>query len=133
MNERKHTPTEARKSGRPRTGAIRRTADGKRWQAIVTLADGSQKRLPRGGFPAGTSEARAREYALHLQEKADGMQPVEEPETKAREARRAADKWVEDWLTDREARGLTSVRENRSHWDHHLSGVLGDKHPRDWT
>jgi len=132
MTNTKHIRPAARKLGRPRTGAIRRTTDGKRWQAIVTLADGSQKRLPRGGFPLGTSEAKAREHALYLQEKADALQPTEEPAT-PRGAQSAADRWVEAWLADREARGLTSVRENGSHWKHHLAPVLEVRHPRDWT
>lgn len=123
-----------RKIGRPRIGAIRRT-DAGRWQAVVTLPDGSQRRVPHGGFPAGTSEARAREHALLLQEKADAAQPEPEPPApqKVREARRTADKRVDAWLREREGRGLTSVRENRSHWDTHLAELIGDKDPSEWT
>lgn len=123
----------ARGRGRPRVGAIRRMADGKRWQAVVTLADGTQRRLPRGGFPPGTSEARARERALYLQEKVDALEPLEEPSGRAPSAGRAADAWVNVWAKEREGRGLTSVRENRSHWENHLAELIGDKHPRDWT
>jgi integrase len=138
MNNKKHILAAARKAGRPRTGAIRRTADGKRWQAIITMQDGSQKRLPRGGFPPTMSEARAREHALVLQEKADALQPVEVAPEEAsgaaeRQGRRQADQWTETWFKEREARGLTSVRENRSHWETHLADLIGDKHPRDWT
>src|SRR5690606_39094753 len=41
--------------------------------------------------------------------------------------------WVENWLRERELEGLTSVRENRSHWEHHLAQHLGAQHPRTWT
>ncbi len=122
-----------KKIGRPRKGAIRRLPSG-RLQAVVTLVDGTQRRLPRGGFPKGTSEARAREHALYLQEKADKLEPAEaDSPTIERKERRATDRWVESWFADREARGLTSVPENRGHWDKHISEHLGDKHPRDWT
>jgi integrase len=117
-------------------GAVRKTATG-RWQAVVTLPDGSQRRLPRGGFPAGTSEAKAREYARHLAEKAEALPmdpPARDPAEKTdRSEGRAADAWIEAWFADREARGLTSVRENRGHWATHIETILGGKHARDWT
>lgn len=104
-----------KKIGRPRKGAIRRLPSG-RIQAVVTMLDGTQRRLPRGGFPKGTSEARAREHALYLQEKADKLEPAEaDPTNIERKERRATDRWVESWFQDREARGLTSVSENRGH------------------
>ena len=43
-----------RRGGRARVGTLLKTRDG-RWQAQVTLADGSRKRLPP--FAKGTSEA----------------------------------------------------------------------------
>src|SRR5690606_4237428 len=48
---------------RPRTGSLQRTKNGL-WQAVVTLADGTRKRLPP--FPAGTSRALAQERAQKL-------------------------------------------------------------------
>ena len=41
--------------------------------------------------------------------------------------------WVTAWLADRLVRGLTSTRENESHYREHVVPVLGDKHVRDWT
>ena len=41
--------------------------------------------------------------------------------------------WVDLWLAERQARGITSVRENRSHWKHHISGILGATHIRQWS
>lgn len=49
-----------RKGGRKPTGTVGKTRDG-RLQAIITLADGSRKRLKP--FPVGTSEAYAKERA----------------------------------------------------------------------
>lgn len=128
------TPTKktAARRGRPRTGAIRRTPDG-RLQPIVTFSSGQQKRLPP--LPHGTSEARAREIAAHYSEKAASL-PIHAKEPKPALARieaREAERWVETWFQDREARGLTSVRENRSHWSVHIEATFGGKHPRDWT
>lgn len=49
-----------RKGGRKATGTVAKTRDG-RLQAIITLADGTRKRLKP--FPVGTSEAYAKERA----------------------------------------------------------------------
>ncbi len=55
--------------GRPRTGTLVKTRDG-RWQALIRLPDGTRKRMPPGGFPEGTSEAFARDKARVWTEKA---------------------------------------------------------------
>jgi integrase len=41
--------------------------------------------------------------------------------------------WVDAWHDDRVARGLTSARDSKAHWDTHIAAVLGSKHPKDWT
>ena len=57
--------------------------------------------------------------------------------TKAMRAEIAAapdmSKWIETWLESRRARGHTSVRENESHWEHHIKAIVGGRHIRDWT
>ena len=52
---------------RQRTGTVIRTKSGL-WQAIVTLADGSRKRMPP--FAKGTSKALAQERAAYWSEEA---------------------------------------------------------------
>jgi hypothetical protein len=43
------------------------------------------------------------------------------------------DEWVRTWLQSRRTKGLTSVREDDSHWRVHIRPVLGDTHVREWT
>ena len=43
-----------------------------------------------------------------------------------------ADVWFDAWITARQARGITSTRDNDSHYRHHIRPVL-TKHVRDWT
>lgn len=61
------------KGGRPKTGTLVKTRGGL-WQAIVTLADGSRMRLEP--FPAGTSEAMAREKAAFWAEQLTVAKPI---------------------------------------------------------
>ncbi len=115
------------KGGRPRTGTIIKLSDG-RLQGIVTLADGSRKRLPP--FPRGTSLEMAKERTTHASELAAksgkrGSRPSVAKETAAG--------WVQVWHSDRVARGLTSADVSLGHWTHHIAAVLGSKHPREWT
>ena len=120
---------------RKATGTIRKTRTGL-WQAVVTLPGGQQKRLPPGGLPKGTSEAKAREFAAHWAQKVLELpipEPSRAPAREQQQLRREIEVWTEHWFADRVASGKTSVRENRSHWEHHISSVLGEKHPRDWT
>lgn len=137
MNDTNHKSAAPRKrGGRKRTGTIRKTRAGL-WQAVVTLPGGKQKRLPPGGLPAGTSEAKAREFAAYWSEKVTDL-PPEKPAASAKkldaiQVRRSVDAWTEAWFQDREASGKTSVRENRGHWEHHIAALLGEKHPSDWT
>src|SRR5689334_1802591 len=55
------------KPTKPKTGTIVKTRDG-RWQAMLTLSDGTRHRL--APFPKGTSEEYARERAKFWAEKA---------------------------------------------------------------
>lgn len=41
--------------------------------------------------------------------------------------RETLNEWVERWFADRELRGLTSVRDDRSHYTHHVAELLGAK------
>jgi integrase len=118
--------TEKKKNlgGRPKTGTIVKTRDG-RWQAIVTLADGSRKRMEP--FAAGTSKAMAREKAAFWAEKYAALGVVG---AATKEPRAGAAAWWHDYFEHRAARGLTPVKVM---YTAHILPVLRDKHPRDWT
>lgn len=107
---------------RKKTGTIVKTKLGL-WQAVVTMPDGSRRRLPP--FPKGTSEAMAREKAAHFAEKAAAMQPAPLPQDTSE-----SDRWWQEYFDHREAKGLTPVR---TLVVAHIAPVIGDKHPRDWT
>ena len=68
--------------GRKRSGTLTKTRDG-RWQARITLPDGSRKRLP--AFPAGTSKAKAEEALRAYVERAESV-IVERPAVYAEDA-----------------------------------------------
>jgi integrase len=106
---------------RKKTGTIVKTKLGL-WQAVVTLADGSRKRLPP--FPKGTSEAMAREKAAHYAEKAAALSAVV-----AAEQADEAEAWWADYHQHRDGRGLLSVV---GIWRKHL-WLACSKHPRDIT
>jgi integrase len=119
------------KGGRKLTGHVVKTADG-RWQALIRLADGTRKRIPP--FPAGTSEAMAREKAAALQERAKRENIVSTTKQQAlAQNPNACTDWVTAWVEERERRGLTSARDSKAHWKTHLLTVLGSNHPREWT
>ena len=117
----------ARKS----TGTIQKTKAGA-WQAIITLADGSRKRLPP--FPKGTSEAMAREKAQALAERAREM-GVKKPTAPAAPVKPAdsCERWFETWLIDRQARGYSATGDNAAHYRLHIAPSIGDKHIRTWA
>ena len=109
----------ARKS----TGTIQRTKAGA-WQAIITLADGSRKRLPP--FPKGTSEAMAREKAQALAERAREMGVKARPKPKApAPTGDSVSAWFERWSDARRMRGHTSVRDDWSRFRHHIEPLIG--------
>lgn len=108
------------KGGRPRTGTVGWTRDGRR-QAIVTLADGSRKRLDP--FPRGISEALAREKAAFYAEKWAHVHP--EPRANETAPRGTVAAWFEQFAAHRDARGLTSVRDDRGRFRRHVAPVIG--------
>lgn len=117
--------------GRPRTGTVVKTRDG-RLQAIISLPGGGRKRLPP--FPRGTSEAMAREKAAYYTEQAFALGLARPPKADAVDGTETAmDRWVKAWETDRLARGYTSTRENRSHYELHIAPSTGGTHVRDWS
>lgn len=126
------------KGGRQPTGTLLRTRDG-RLRGRITLPDG--RRICTPPFPAGTSEEMAREKTKALRE---GL--LADPRFQKQSEDYLADKrerdsagttecsaWVDAWHADRVRRGLTSARDSKSHWNFHLSQVLGAKHPQNWT
>ncbi len=122
------------KSGRAPTGTIIKLKDG-RFQPVVTLADGKRKRFRP--FPAGTSEARARDMTAALSERVqrEGLvsrATVLKAEQAASEQQSCED-WVNAWNADRENRGLTSTRVSGSHWTVYLKDILGNRHAASWT
>ncbi|MCC6523376.1 MAG: hypothetical protein IT373_11990 [Polyangiaceae bacterium] len=117
---------------RPLRGTVQRLTDG-RYQAIITLADGSRMRLEP--FPLGTSAARAREKAAYYSERAreQGLVRTTGPAASPPAPSDTMATWVAAWLAARRARGLTSVRENDQHWRVHIAPVVGSKHVRHWA
>ncbi len=115
---------------RKKTGTIVTLPDG-RMQAIISLKDGSRKRLPP--FPKGTSRAMALERtALHA-ERAIAKGTVGRKRSVPSPRESGMDKWFTQWIQAREARGFTAVQENRAHFAMHISPVVGDTHVKEWT
>lgn len=115
--------------GRPRTGRVVRVRTGAHagcWQGIVTLADGSTKRLEP--FPREMSRARAKERTLLTQARyiEQGVRATPKDET----PKGGGLEWWDKYLAHREAKGLSPVG---FLYRPHIKPVLGDKHPKDWT
>ena len=106
---------------RKKTGTIVKTKLGL-WQAIISLPDGTRKRLP--AFPRGTSEAMAREKAAHYAERASKI-ALQSAAAQADDA----SKWWGDYDDHRTDRGLLSVH---GIYRKHLQPKC-PKHPRDVT
>src|SRR5262245_15676176 len=129
----------AKRCGRPATGTLVKTRDG-RWQALIPLTDGTRKRWPKGGFPAGTSEAYAREKAAYWTEqaRANGLrrkskaEPIEALAVPAVDPDEM-DRWVEAWIDDRGRRGHTCRSTDSGHYRNYIRPVLHAKHVRHWT
>lgn len=94
-------------------------------QGIITLVDGSRKRLKP--FPKGTSKEMAREktHVRALQAREVG---AKKPQSAS--AASAGDQWWEDFFAARDAKGLSPVR---FLYSPHLKPALGGKHAKDWT
>jgi len=96
---------------RKKTGTVVKTKSGL-WQAFITLADGSRKRLPH--FPKGTSEAMAREKAAAYSERAH-EQGLTRPKPTVENIKPADshEPWFKVWCADREARGYTTISDSK--------------------
>jgi len=117
---------------RKRTGTIVKTKDG-RWQAMITLADGTRTRLEP--FPKGTPETKARNKAAFLSEKAQarGMVSVLKAVEVVLKPKDSHETWLKKWCADREARGYTTVADSKGHYTKHIAPSIGDKPIKDWT
>ena len=131
-----------------RTGGIepRRRADGSRYyRARIRLGDGSRVRVD---VPAAYSAAaggksadeRAELYAAALQEREDefGELLAKKRAGLLGRRRRVAPTggmatWFDAWIADRRAKGQTSTRDNRGHYEHHIAPAIGPTHVREWT
>ena len=110
--------------GRPRTGSA--IEHGDHYDVRITLPDGTRS-TPRC-LPPGLTYARAREIAAAMTERAaeqaqpqpTAPAPAPEPET--------FEAWAVRWCADREARGLTSVDDDRGRLRKWVHPALG-KHP----
>lgn len=120
-----------KKPTKPKTGTIVKTRDG-RWQPVITLEDGSRKRLKP--FPPGTSEDYARERAQFWAEKSveRGMRRKVKPDAPI-DSKSNNDAWFASWIADREAKGHTSLADNHAHYRHHIEPNFCSKHIREWT
>ena len=107
--------------GRPRTGSVATHSD--HYDVRITYPDGTRGN-PRC-LPLGTSYARAREIAKAMTERAAEQAatplPVAEP------AAETFAEWSERWCAEREARGLTSVGDDRGRLRKWICPVLGPK------
>ncbi len=119
--------------GRPRTGSICRDKRGRPRAVLVTLADGSRKRIP---LPKGCSERMAQEKRIVWSRRAATVEAGEmDPRFSARReerARNATDEWFRAFLADR-ARRLSGHDNAEGHLRNHVRPVTGDKHIREWT
>jgi len=122
--------TKKRHGGRKATGTIIKLPSGK-WQAIVRLVDGTRKRMPP--FPLGTSEEMAREKAAHYAERVKALGLESTTSAPRVEPKDLCSAWFDTWHASRVARGLSSARVSKGHWNWHLCALLGTKHPRSWT
>ena len=112
------------KDTKPRTGTIVKTKLGQ-WQPVVTLVDGTRKRLK--AFPKGTSETMAREKTAVFAQKAWEL-GLKRPTPKGVPSDGA--KWWEAYFAHRDAKGFTSVS---SMYNAQLAPVLRDKKPAEWA
>jgi len=114
----------ADKVTKPPTGTIVKTKLGL-WQPVVTLADGTRKRLKP--FKKGTSEAMAREKtAVYARQVLDLK--LQRPAPKGQVSGGAL--WWEAYFAHRNTKGQSAVRPM---YNAHIAPVLGDKKPADWT
>ncbi len=82
-----------------------------------------------------TDEDAARAYVKQVQKELDanGAMLLETASRTPVTDTAGADDWYDAWEKSRKAKGLTSTRDNRSHYAFHVRPALGGKHVRDWT
>ncbi len=118
------------KDTKPRTGTIVKTKLGL-WQPVVTLRDGTRKRLKP--FKKGTSEAMAREKTTVYAQDAYRLGLKRPEKKKAIKPADSCEAWFTAWTADRLARGYTSTDDSAGHFRKYVVPSIGDKHIRDWT
>src|SRR5215213_1096344 len=107
---------------RKATGTIARAGD--HWKARIRLAAGSG---PWVDLPSGLSEAKAREMAAALTERARSKNWKTPPKNGALPPPGSTvAEWSKRWLAHRAQRGLTSVRDDKGRLEHHILPLLGD-------
>lgn len=102
--------------GRPATGSLVRDEQGRAIGARVTLPGGSRRVIP---FKEPLPDDRAKALAATLARRAReaGYVPADTTETVA--------EWSERWLEEREGRGLTSTKDDKSRLKLHVLPTLG--------
>lgn len=102
----------------------------------IHLADGTRKRL-RVPDEFAYSDTRAKEWIEYAQQQEDlkglHLKAKQNDEPRGPVDETEGDKWFDAWELSRKAKGLTSTRDNRSHYRLHIRVPLGAKHVRDWT
>jgi hypothetical protein len=91
---------------KPKTGTVVKTRDG-RWQAMITLADGSRKRVDPP-FPVGTSKEYAQERSKFWSEDAQrrGLRRKKAPPATIAAGGTALSTWLDTVFEHRVKRGL---------------------------
>lgn len=105
------------------------------WDVRITLNDGSRPVICLRDEPEGRSKALARMRARSLTELArtgNAYLPGGSVLAEQGGSSLSAEDWFDAWMKARVARGLTSTKDNRSHYEHHIKPAL-PKHVRDWT
>jgi len=111
---------------------------GGKWWGRVTCIDRSRPWIELGDWP--NDEEGERRARLSAGEHTKQMRQLEAvapngalPAGASHADIAAMATWLKTWLKARETRGLTSVRENRSHYEQHIKSGLGLGHVRSWT
>ncbi len=112
---------------RPAVGSARWNPLKGHWEVRVTLTDGTRSKpialVDREGRPTVLEheKLRARDAARGISSRyrLDGLVPELVGEV--------VNEWVIRWFEDRERRGLTSVRDDRSHYRLHVADMIGTK------
>jgi integrase len=113
-----------------KTGTVIKTKSGK-WQGVVTLNDGSRKRLRPFDDEPNMSKERARERVRAYIERNPAVLIARPKRPKGPPiAGGEGAAWWDKYLAHRDALGLSPVLHA---FRPHIKPFFGDKHPRDWT